>query len=123
MKVHICFLAMVMFLAFSSCEEEDFVNELAPSSAISAVGVNGNGATSSTADVISVASGKAVGTSELVRNNNGVSFSLKTSELEPANPYTLWLVVFNNPEEYRDGCDGSKFGPHFNEEIQLDVLL
>jgi len=47
----------------------------------------------------------------------------KTSELEPANPYTLWLVVFNNPEEYRDGCDGSKFGPHFNEEIQLDVLL
>jgi hypothetical protein len=41
-----------------------------------------------------------VGTSHVERSGEGVSFSLTTSQLEPGNAYTLWLVVFNNP----DGC-------------------
>jgi hypothetical protein len=33
----------------------------------------------------------------IVRNANGVSFRLSTTQLTPGNAYTLWLVVINNP--------------------------
>ncbi len=41
-----------------------------------------------------------VGTSHVARSSEGVSFSLATTQLVPGNAYTLWLVIFNNP----DGC-------------------
>lgn len=41
-----------------------------------------------------------VGTSTLVRTRNGVNYRLSTSELEPGSAYTLWILVFNDPE----GC-------------------
>jgi hypothetical protein len=33
----------------------------------------------------------------IVRNANGVSFRLSTTQLTPGNAYTMWLVVINNP--------------------------
>lgn len=36
-------------------------------------------------------------TSTLVRTNNGISMELTTSGLEPG-AYTIWFVVFNNPD-------------------------
>jgi len=36
--------------------------------------------------------------STLTRNDHGVSFQFRTSELEPGHVYTIWWVVFNNPE-------------------------
>ncbi|MFU8832950.1 MAG: hypothetical protein ACNA7J_12470 [Wenzhouxiangella sp.] len=36
--------------------------------------------------------------SALTRNDRGVSFQLHTSELAPDSAYTVWWVVFNNPE-------------------------
>ena len=40
-----------------------------------------------------------VGSSQLVRTPNGVSFTYHTSGLPPGQVVTLWVVVFNNPGE------------------------
>jgi hypothetical protein len=37
-------------------------------------------------------------TGQVVRNDNGIAYSLSTTGLEPGNAYTLWLVVINDPE-------------------------
>ncbi len=37
-----------------------------------------------------------VGSSKIVRNNNGVTVTVNTSELDPGSAVTIWLVVFNN---------------------------
>lgn len=36
--------------------------------------------------------------SEMLRNRHGVSFSFRTSGLEPNTVYTLWALIFNNPQ-------------------------
>lgn len=43
-------------------------------------------------------------TSTLVRTDNGISMELTTSGLEPG-AYTIWFVVFNNPEACFLGSD------------------
>jgi hypothetical protein len=42
--------------------------------------------------------------SSLRRTPKGVSWTLKTSELEAGHVYTLWVAVFNNPDACVDGC-------------------
>lgn len=54
------------------------------------------------ADVVSFETEDVVGTSTLVRNNNGVTMSFHTSDLEPGTVATIWWVVFHNPR----ACDG-----------------
>lgn len=39
-----------------------------------------------------------VGSSKIVRNSRGVAVRLSTTGLEPGTAITLWLVVFNRPE-------------------------
>lgn len=60
-----------------------------------------------------------MGTSTLIRNKKGVSFSLETQGLTPDDVVTLWMVVFNNPEHCVDGCDIPDF---FIPEVQADAL-
>lgn len=36
-------------------------------------------------------------TAQLVRNENGISYSIKTEGLRAGHAYTLWVVVINNP--------------------------
>lgn len=53
-----------------------------------------------------------VGSSTLVRNDNGISVDLATSELEPGDAVTLWWVVANSPGECEAGLPGlSQCGP------------
>jgi len=39
-----------------------------------------------------------VGTSRAVRTAGGISYTLRTDEVEPGHAFTLWLVIFNHPE-------------------------
>jgi hypothetical protein len=39
------------------------------------------------------------GSSTLVRTQEAISASLQTLDLEPGNVYTMWWVIFNNPEK------------------------
>lgn len=52
------------------------------------------------ADVLGGGIPVPVGSSTLVRNDNGMSASLGTSALTPGDVVTMWWVVFNKP----DGC-------------------
>lgn len=60
-----------------------------------------------TADVVSFPTGATViegASSTLRRTHNGISWTLKTNDLEPGHVHTLWVVVFNNPDACVDGC-------------------
>jgi hypothetical protein len=48
--------------------------------------------------------------STLQRSHNGVTAGLHTSGLIPGHAYTVWWVVFNNPELCDAGCDGNDVG-------------
>jgi len=55
----------------------------------------------STADVTVKASGELAGESTLVRNANGISFTIKTTKLVPGNAYSVWIKVFE--DDFKDG--------------------
>lgn len=53
------------------------------------------------ADVLGGAPPRPVGSSTLVRTDNGISVTLDTTGLPPGHAVTLWAVVFNDPA----GCE------------------
>lgn len=59
----------------------------------------------STSAVYTFAGMEEVGTSQLLRTDDGVSFKLQTTELVPGTVVTLWMVIFNNPEDCTAPCD------------------
>ncbi len=63
---------------------------------------------------------EVVGFSKLVRTPAGVSFTYHTTGLVPGQAVTLWVVVFNNPEE----CATSPctFADMFDEDVAADFL-
>lgn len=53
-----------------------------------------------------------VGTSTLVRTDSGISMRVETSQLEPGDVVTLWVIVANAPDECEAGFPGlSQCGP------------
>lgn len=46
-----------------------------------------------------------VGSSEIVRREDGVFVILRTTKLPPGEAVTMWLVVFNKPEYCSDPCN------------------
>ena len=73
----------------------------------------------STTDVIRFDNNSVVGSSKLVRNQNGVTVTVNTSDLEPGSAQTVWWIVFNNPEECVDGCNGADLS---NPDVNGDVI-
>lgn len=58
------------------------------------------------------------GAATLVRTENEVWVTISTSELDKKAGYTVWWVVFNNPEECDGACDGSDLGtPEVNGSV------
>jgi len=51
-----------------------------------------------------------VGAAWLIRTEDGISGRIMTNTSSAGDPYTLWIVVFNNPEACDGGCDGSDLG-------------
>jgi len=62
----------------------------------------------------------AVGTAQLVRNSNGVTMNIKTEGLDAGAAYTVWWVVFNNPDACVDGCDAADVS---NPDVMATVLF
>ena len=63
--------------------------------------------TKSTADIFNGVTGDIIGESTLHRNGNGITVNFKTTTgLMPGHAYTLWWVVWNNPES----CAGPACG-------------
>lgn len=66
--------------------------------------------------------------SQLVRSGNTVAMELKTSGLEPNAPYTVWWVVFNNPQACSDACNeddifGEDGKMSLNEAAEISILF
>ena len=59
--------------------------------------------------VFRISDGIVVGSSRLHRNDGGANVRVQTTDLTEGHAYTLWWVVFNNPEYCVDGCNGDDF--------------
>jgi hypothetical protein len=59
--------------------------------------------------------------STLLRNRSGITMTIHTSELEPRAAYTIWWVIFNQP----DACAGDPcgLGDLFDMDVQASVLF
>lgn len=65
-----------------------------------------------------------VGSSTLVRNDNGVTMTAETSDLEPGDVVTFWVIVANDPDDCEAGFPGlSRCGPedHLAGRGQMSV--
>lgn len=69
----------------------------------------------------------------LVRNENGASFTLHTSALKPGHAYTVWWVIFNNPQHCSDkllqglqcgigDLNAPEFGLNGDPRVQSTIL-
>ena len=78
------------------------------------------GAVTSTSPVFTFpAIGPHDGVSRVTRTKNGANFRFTTNGLEPGHAYTLWVVIWNEPENCVDGCDGFDL---FTEAALPDML-
>lgn len=66
-----------------------------------------------------------VGTSRLLRNDNGLSFNINTTELKPGTAVTVWMMIFNKPENCTDGKCGSDdvSNPNARAAVMTDVVF
>ncbi len=92
--------------------------------------------TRQTSDVYDFESGLAPvsgATATLVRNANGISFNLHTSELKPGHAYTVWWVIFNYPQHCThpmltglqcgiEDLNFPEFGLNGDPEVQSTIL-
>jgi len=64
-----------------------------------------------------------VGTSTLVRNKNGITVNFMTTNLIPGHAYTLWWIIWNNPQycAVPGECNDPDFGNA--EAVGVDVLF
>ncbi len=61
--------------------------------------------------------------SVLIRNANGVAYTTSTTGLLAGGAYTVWWVIFNNPEFCSPpGCAAKDFPPNGDPRVQASVL-
>lgn len=65
-----------------------------------------------------------VGSSHLVRTDDGLSLRLETSDLEPDHAVTMWIVVANSPDQCESGLPGlSRCGPADHQARRGDISV
>lgn len=75
----------------------------------------------STQPVVQVWDGTVVGTSTLVRTDQGISASFRSSGLPAGQAVTLWFVIFNNPSDCTGACGLDDI--LFNPAAEADFLV
>lgn len=103
MKTQNLISVLVIAVLILGCESE---SPVAPNSNLDQiVSVDAQSATAdsktntkSTAEIFNGVTGETIGESTLHRNGNGITVNFKTNGLIPGHAYTLWWVVWNNPE-------------------------
>lgn len=96
-------------LALGGCDEVDDILDPEP-----------DPERTTTADVVVIETGDTVGSSTLVRSDNGASMTFQTSGLEPRTVATIWWVVFNNPDACAERCSSSDFE---NPDVDASVFF
>ena len=105
MKNAVKFLLVFIFLISISCSDEQDASDL--------MGIKASSNTKSSTDIFNTITGEIIGTSTLHRNGNGVTVNFKTTDLIPGHAYTLWWVIWNNPENcvVPGACSEADFDP------------
>jgi hypothetical protein len=123
MKTHnIGFLLLALCLTVAACDSNPgFDPDHTPEPVPSPVEPDGGPRQEGMRDVVSFANPSvSVGYSTLKRDERGVQFWLRTSEITPRHAVTIWWVVFNNPEACAaNPCDEPDL---FNPAVEADVL-
>ncbi len=88
-----CLVTAMIFLPFS-CNQDSMDADTGVES------FNKSGNSKKSAIVLDHTFAPIQGTSSILhRNKNGITVNFKTKGLIPGNAYTLWWVIWNNPEE------------------------
>lgn len=84
-------------------------------------GFDVKGANKQTVAIFDVVNSLEAGTSTLHRNNNGVTVNFKATGLKPGHAYTVWWVIWNNPEEciVPGACSDGDFG---DPDVQVELM-
>jgi len=102
-------LALVIFIFIpNSCSDDD----------------NNNGfkSTTSTVDILDLSFTNVMGKSTLVRNEDNIKVTFKTSDLTPGYVYTIWWVIWNKPENCTvpGACSDADFA--IADLVEVEVL-
>ncbi len=109
-------LAVLLFGVLLSCSNEQLNDPVIES-------VNADhftrASSKSTVAVYNPILGEVTGTSTLHRSKNGITVNYRTTGLTPGYTYTIWWVIWNNPEdcEIPGACLDSDFG-----FVEVEVL-
>lgn len=113
-------LSLVAMLMFSmSCSNEPFTDVINDAQNVDLF----SRTHTSTVDAINPILGVVTGTSTLHRSKNGITVNYKSTGLTPGYAYTMWWVIWNNPQEcgIPGECIDSDFGNA--EAVGVDVLF
>jgi len=64
-----------------------------------------------------------LGLATLARTRNGVTGSISTSGLNPSNAYSIWMAVFNEPENCVDTCNPPDFAATNGTGFQVTTMV
>ena len=120
-------LAFVVSLLFTRCEDEEVpqttnesifdeemvIDELSRANP-DLQRIRSRGWRVTKAPVLRNSDKEQVGISYVVRYRRGLFTLLKSDELEPGTAVTLWLVLFNAPENCEGGCGSDDFSNAIN---------
>ena len=114
--IKLCLIAMMMFSM--SCSNEPITDAINSAQEVDLFSRTNK----STVDVINPILGIVTGTSTLHRNSSGITVNYKTTGLTPGYAYTIWWVIWNNPQECSipGECNDPDFGNA--EAVGVDVL-
>jgi len=124
MSKTIKFLSLILVVWFISCEQESDSDTLTSDSVFDQnqfQDVDAKTTSKQTVDIFDVVNGVVEGTSTLHRNNNGITVNFKATGLLPDHAFTIWWVIWNNPEECAipGACSDGDFG---NPDVQVEVM-
>jgi hypothetical protein len=125
MKITIKFFLIMMMMFSMSCSNEPITDAINGAQDVDVFSRSNNSKSKtnkSTVDVINPILGIVTGTSTLHRNSSGITVNYKTTGLTPGYAYTIWWVIWNNPQECAvpGACNDSDFATP--ELVGVDVL-
>jgi hypothetical protein len=92
MKNLLKIFTVFLILVSTSCTQDELIDSP----------IESKKANTSTVDVTLDDGGDLVGSATLLRNKNGVTVNIKTSELLPGGAYTVWFIIFDAPDVFVD---------------------
>lgn len=126
MSKAIKFFSLILVACFISCVQESdsdplTVDSNAESKLNKFQDVDAKSTVKQTVDVFDFVNGGVVGTSTLHRNSHGLAVNFHVTGLSAGHAYTIWWVVWNNPEECTvpGACSDIDFG---NPDVQVELM-